>query len=213
MLKKAKVCVWILAAVAVLCLLFSVILPAVYAPRTDIRTFAEVYDLEVERIQYAAEPSELELVSDLVILFTPREYVTRCASDSSGMSYMITAGIVDRVLSGDMRPSEEIQVIEYCWFNDTKLITMDCYFPMHMGKTYLLFLKQDSVKKGCYSIVDLHCGKYVLDARTGPLAQLYLDEGSEFELTVATPYQQMLAERYVDEWYMPVRALYPEVFV
>ena len=213
---KKNIHKWLIVITIIACLIlvFAVILPAVYAPRANVMQFSEIYDYEIEWGPRAMSPKELEQVSDLVVLFKPEEYVTR--SGYQGIEYAVTRGSIQQVIRGDGPQTERIDVIEYGWFNEIKLKTVDCYFPMHMGQTYLLFLRlvddPASVNFGRYHIVDYYRGKYVLDARTDFLARLYLDAGTEFELATGSDYQKMLAEWYIKQWYMPMRELYPDVF-
>lgn len=169
--------------------------------------------LNADRITLANTPNDLQQVSDLIIVFTPRDQENVLMHYSDGnvsVGYTKTTGIVTELLSGDIWEGAEIAITEECYTTDsgTKLWTQQGYLPMRIGETYLLFLKEyppESKYAGMYFPIDLEHGKYVLPVATAMATNTSLN-AEQLEVNEATDLSQYI------EWYEAICDLYPDLF-
>lgn len=167
-----------------------------------------VRQMAADRITQAESVSQLQEVSDLIVVFTPerQENVLSYFSDGNvSGGYTRTTGTVSQVLKGE--PPEQLVITEECYLVDNVLWTQGGYLPMQEGESYLLFLTaydRDSVYAGMYFPTELEEGKYPLTDK--PLTasdsadawEVYVIEGDDLH-----DYQ---------DWYQQITALYPELF-
>ena len=110
--------------------------------------------MAADRITQAESVSQLQEVSDLIVVFTPerQENVRSYFSDGNvSGGYTRTTGTVLQVLKGE--PPEQLVITEECYLVDNVLWTQGGYLPMQEGESYLLFLTaydRDSVYAGMY---------------------------------------------------------------
>ena len=167
-----------------------------------------VQRMAADRITQAESVSQLQEVSDLIVVFTPerQENVRSYFSDGNvSGGYTRTTGTVLQVLKGE--PPEQLVITEECYLVDNVLWTQGGYLPMQEGESYLLFLTaydRDSVYAGMYFHTELEKGKYPLTdepltaSDSADAWEVYVIEGDDLH-----DYQ---------DWYQQITALYPELF-
>lgn len=167
-----------------------------------------VQRMAADRITQAESVSQLQEVSDLIVVFTPesQENVLSYFSDGNvSGGYTRTTGTVLQVLKGE--PPEQLVITEECYLVDNVLWTQGGYLPMQEGESYLLFLTaydRDSVYAGMYFPTELEKGKYPLTdepltaSDSADAWEVYVIEGDDLH-----DYQ---------DWYQQITALYPELF-
>lgn len=167
-----------------------------------------VHRLSADRVTQAATVSQLQEVSDLIVVFTPEtqeNVLSRYSDGNVSSGYTRTTGRVSQVLKG--QAPEQLVITEECYTLDDALWTQGGYLPMEKGRSYLLFLTAypgDSDYAGMYYPTELELGKYPLTDQ--PLTasdaagawQVYSPDGSAL-----SQYQS---------WYQQVAALYPDLF-
>lgn len=167
-----------------------------------------VHRLSADRLTQAATESQLQEVSDLIVVFTPEtqeNVLSRYSDGNVSSGYTRTTGRVSQVLKG--QAPEQLVITEECYTLDDALWTQGGYLPMEKGRSYLLFLTaypSDSDYAGMYYPTELELGKYPLTDQ--PLTasdpagawQVYSPDGSTLS-------------RY-QSWYQQVAALYPDLF-
>lgn len=167
-----------------------------------------VYQISADRLTQAATVSQLQEVSDLIVVFTPEtqeNVLSRYSDGNVSSGYTRTTGRVSQVLKG--QAPEQLVITEECYTLDDALWTQGGYLPMEKGKPYLLFLTaypSGSDYAGMYYPTELELGKYPLTDQ--PLTashaagawQVYSPDGSAL-----SQYQS---------WYQQVAALYPDLF-
>lgn len=167
-----------------------------------------VHRLSADRLTQAATVSQLQEVSDLIVVFTPEtqeNVLSRYSDGNVSSGYTRTTGRVSQVLKG--QAPEQLVITEECYTLDDALWTQGGYLPMEKGRPYLLFLTAypgDSDYAGMYYPTELELGKYPLTDQ--PLTasdaagawQIYSPDGSALS-------------RY-QSWYQQVAALYPDLF-
>lgn len=167
-----------------------------------------VQRMAADRITQAESVSQLQEVSDLIVVFTPesQENILSYFSDGNvSGGYTRTTGTVSQVLKGE--PPEQLVITEECYLVDNVLWTQGGYLPMQEGESYLLFLTaydRDSVYAGMYFPTELEKGKYPLAdepltaSDSADAWEVYVIEGDDLH-----DYQ---------DWYQQITALYPELF-
>lgn len=167
-----------------------------------------VQRMAADRITQAESVSQLQEVSDLIVVFTPerQENVRSYFSDGNvSGGYTRTTGTVLQVLKGE--PPEQLVITEECYLVDNVLWTQGGYLPMQEGESYLLFLTaydRDSVYAGMYFPTEREKGKYPLTdepltaSDSADAWEVYVIEGDDLH-----DYQ---------DWYQQITALYPELF-
>ena len=167
-----------------------------------------VQRMAADRITQAESVSQLQEVSDLIVVFTPerQENVRSYFSDGNvSGGYTRTTGTVLQVLKGE--PPEQLVITEECYLVDNVLWTQGGYLPMQEGESYLLVLTaydRDSVYAGMYVPTELEKGKYPLTdepltaSDSADAWEVYVIEGDDLH-----DYQ---------DWYQQITALYPELF-
>ena len=167
-----------------------------------------MYQISADRLTQAATVSQLQEVSDLIVVFTPEtqeNVLSRYSDGNVSSGYTRTTGRVSQVLKG--QAPEQLVITEECYTADDALWTQGGYLPMETGKPYLLFLTaydDGSDYAGMYYPTELELGKYPLTDQ--PLTashaagawQVYSPDGSTL-----SQYQS---------WYQQVAALYPDLF-
>lgn len=167
-----------------------------------------IHRLSADRVTQAATVSQLQEVSDLIVVFTPEtqeNVLSRYSDGNVSSGYTRTTGRVSQVLKG--QAPEQLVITEECYTLDDALWTQGGYLPMEKGTPYLLFLTAypgDSDYAGMYYPTELELGKYPLTDQ--PLTashaagawQVYSPDGSTL-----SQYQS---------WYQQVAALYPDLF-
>lgn len=167
-----------------------------------------VHRLSTDRVTQAATVSQLQEVSDLIVVFTPEtqeNVLSRYSDGNVASGYTRTTGRVSQVLKG--QAPEQLVITEECYTLDDALWTQGGYLPMEKGRPYLLFLTAypgGSDYAGMYYPTELELGKYPLTDQ--PLTashaagawQVYSPDGSAL-----SQYQS---------WYQQVAALYPDLF-
>lgn len=167
-----------------------------------------VHRLSADRLTQAATVSQLQEVSDLIVVFTPEtqeNVLSRYSDGNVSSGYTRTTGRVSQVLKG--QAPEQLVITEECYTLDDALWTQGGYLPMEKGRPYLLFLTAypgGSDYAGMYYPTELELGKYPLTDQ--PLTasdaagawQVYSPDGSAL-----SQYQS---------WYQQVAALYPDLF-
>lgn len=167
-----------------------------------------VQRMAADRITQAESVSQLQEVSDLIVVFTPerQENILSYFSDGNvSGGYTRTTGTVSQVLKGEL--PEQLVITEECYLVDNVLWTQGGYLPMQEGESYLLFLTaydRDSVYAGMYFPTELEKGKYPLAdepltaSDSADAWEVYVIEGDDLH-----DYQ---------DWYQQITALYPELF-
>ena len=167
-----------------------------------------VHRLSADRVTQAATVSQLQEVSDLIVVFTPEtqeNVLSRYSDGNVASGYTKTTGQVTQVLKG--QAPAQLVITEECYLADNVLWTQGGYLPMQEGEYYLLFLTAypgGSDYAGMYYPTELELGKYPLTDQ--PLTashaagawQVYSPDGSTL-----SQYQS---------WYQQVAALYPDLF-
>lgn len=167
-----------------------------------------IHRLSADRVTQAATVSQLQEISDLIVVFTPEtqeNVLSRYSDGNVSSGYTRTTGRVSQVLKG--QAPEQLVITEECYTLDDALWTQGGYLPMEKGRPYLLFLTAypgDSDYAGMYFPTELELGKYPLTDQ--PLTasdaagawQVYSPDGSAL-----SQYQS---------WYQQVAALYPDLF-
>lgn len=131
----------------------------------------KVNQVMTDRVALADSVSQLEKLSDLVVLVTPKEQENVLIRDITDNNVIVgytktTATVLD-VVKGDVTKGQEIFITEECYTTNLKSIlwTQQGYLPMREGDSYLLYLKaysDTSSYKGMYFPIDLEYGKYVI---------------------------------------------------
>ena len=184
------------------CLLLSLLLLTACGQRET------VYQISADRLTQAATVSQLQEVSDLIVVFTPEtqeNVLSRYSDGNVSSGYTRTTGRVSQVLKG--QAPEQLVITEECYTLDDALWTQGGYLPMEKGRSYLLFLTaydRDSVYAGMYFPTELEKGKYPLTdepltaSDSADAWEVYVIEGDDLH-----DYQ---------DWYQQITALYPELF-
>lgn len=170
-----------------------------------------VNQVMTDRITLANSVSQLEELSDLVVLVTPKAQENVLIKDPVDNNvitgYTKTTATVLDVIKGNVTEGQEVLITEECYTTtlNSVLWTQQGYLPMEDGDSYLLYLKaytDDSSYKGMYFPIDLEYGKYVIP-QTAPI--------SEMATTYTTEQLQIGAEtnatKYGD-WYQQVVSSY-----
>ena len=167
-----------------------------------------VQRMAADRITQAESVSQLQEVSDLIVVFTPesQENVLSYFSDGNvSGGYTRTTGTVSQVLKGE--PPEQLVITEECYTLDDALWTQGGYLPMEKGRSYLLFLTaypSGSDYAGMYYPTELELGKY-------PLTDQPLTASDPVDTwQVYSPDSSTLSQ--YQSWYQQVAALYPDLF-
>ena len=167
-----------------------------------------VHRLSADRLTQAATVSQLQEVSDLIVVFTPEtqeNILSRYSDGNVSSGYTRTTGRVSQVLKG--QAPEQLVITEECYTLDDALWTQGGYLPMEKGRSYLLFLTAypgGSDYAGMYYPTELELGKYPLTDQ--PLTAS--DPAGAWQ--VYSPDSSALS-RY-QSWYQQVAALYPDLF-
>ena len=117
------------------CLLLSLLLLTACGQRET------VYQISADRLTQAATVSQLQEVSDLIVVFTPEtqeNVLSRYSDGNVSSGYTRTTGRVSQVLKG--QAPEQLVITEECYTLDDALWTQGGYLPMEKGQSYLLFL-------------------------------------------------------------------------
>ena len=167
-----------------------------------------VHRLSADRVTQAATVSQLQEVSDLIVVFTPEtqeNVLSRYSDGNVSSGYTRTTGRVSQVLKG--QAPEQLVITEECYTLDDALWTQGGYLPMEKGRSYLLFLTAypgDSDYAGMYYPTELELGKYPLTDQ--PLTAS--DAAGAWQ--VYSPDSSTLSQ--YQSWYRQVSALYPDLF-
>mgnify|MGYP000172771777 FL=1 len=167
-----------------------------------------VHRLSADRVTQAATVSQLQEVSDLIVVFTPEtqeNVLSRYSDGNVSSGYTRTTGRVSQVLKG--QAPEQLVITEECYTADDALWTQGGYLPMETGKPYLLFLTaypDGSDYAGMYYPTELELGKY-------PLTDHRLSASDPVDTwQVYSPDSSTLSQ--YQSWYQQVAALYPDLF-
>lgn len=166
-----------------------------------------VHRLSADRVTQAATVSQLQEVSDLIVLFTPEtqeNVLSRYSDGNVASGYTKTTGQVTQVLKG--QAPAQLVITEECYTADDALWTQGGYLPMETGKPYLLFLTAydaGSDYAGMYYPTELERGKY-------PLGQALTTADSAAQWQVYSLDGDTLSD--YQSWYRQVSALYPDLF-
>ena len=167
-----------------------------------------VHRLAADRVTQAAPVSQLQEVSDLIVVFTPEtqeNVLSRYSDGNVSSGYTRTTGRVSQVLKG--QAPEQLVITEECYTLDDALWTQGGYLPMEKGQSYLLFLTAypgDSDYAGMYYPTELELGKY-------PLTDQPLTASDPVDTwQVYSPDSSTLSQ--YQSWYQQVAALYPDLF-
>lgn len=166
-----------------------------------------VHRLSADRVTQAATVSQLQEVSDLIVVFTPEtqeNVLSRYSDGNVASGYTRTTGQVTQVLKG--QAPEQLVITEECYTLDDALWTQGGYLPMETGKPYLLFLTaydDGSDYAGMYYPTELERGKY-------PLGQALTTADSAAQWQVYSLDGDTLSD--YQSWYRQVSALYPDLF-
>ena len=170
-----------------------------------------VNQVMADRITLASSVSQLEELSDLVVLVTPKSQENVLIKDSVDNNIITgytktTATILD-VIKGNVSEGQEILITEECYTTslNSVLWTQQGYLPMENGDSYLLYLKayaDDSSYRGMYFPIDLEYGKYMIPpiSPISTTASTYTAE--QFQIGTETD-----VEKY-REWYQQVVSSY-----
>ena len=167
-----------------------------------------VHRLSADRVTQAATVSQLQEVSDLIVVFTPEtqeNVLSRYSDGNVSSGYTRTTGRVSQVLKG--QAPEQLVITEECYTLDDALWTQGGYLPMEKGQSYLLFLTAypgDSDYAGMYYPTELELGKYPLTDQ--PLTAS--DAAGAWQ--IYSPDSSTLSQ--YQSWYQQVAALYPDLF-
>lgn len=167
-----------------------------------------VHRLSADRLTQAATVSQLQEVSDLIVVFTPEtqeNVLSRYSDGNVSSGYTRTTGRVSQVLKG--QAPEQLVITEECYTLDDALWTQGGYLPMEKGRSYLLFLTaypSGSDYAGMYYPTELELGKY-------PLTDQPLTASDPVDTwQVYSPDSSTLSQ--YQSWYQQVAALYPDLF-
>ena len=166
-----------------------------------------VHRLSADRVTQAATVSQLQEVSDLIVVFTPEtqeNVLSRYSDGNVASGYTRTTGQVTQVLKG--QAPAQLVITEECYTADDALWTQGGYLPMETGKPYLLFLTaydDGSDYAGMYYPTELERGKY-------PLGQALTTADSAAQWQVYSLDGDTLSD--YQSWYRQVSALYPDLF-
>lgn len=184
------------------CLLLSLLLLTACGQRET------VYQVSADRLTQAATVSQLQEVSDLIVVFTPEtqeNVLSRYSDGNVSSGYTRTTGRVSQVLKG--QAPEQLVITEECYTLDDALWTQGGYLPMEKGRPYLLFLTAypgGSDYAGMYYPTELELGKY-------PLTDQPLTASDPVDTwQVYSPDSSTLSQ--YQSWYQQVAALYPDLF-
>ena len=167
-----------------------------------------VHRLSADRVTQAATVSQLQEVSDLIVVFTPEtqeNVLSRYSDGNVSSGYTRTTGRVSQVLKG--QAPEQLVITEECYTLDDALWTQGGYLPMEKGRSYLLFLTAypgGSDYAGMYYPTELELGKYPLTDQ--PLTAS--DAAGAWQ--IYSPDSSTLSQ--YQSWYQQVAALYPDLF-
>lgn len=167
-----------------------------------------VHRLSADRLTQAATVSQLQEVSDLIVVFTPEtqeNVLSRYSDGNVSSGYTRTTGRVSQVLKG--QAPEQLVITEECYTLDDALWTQGGYLPMEKGRPYLLFLTAypgGSDYAGMYYPTELELGKYPLTDQ--PLTAS--DAAGAWQ--IYSPDSSTLSQ--YQSWYQQVAALYPDLF-
>ena len=167
-----------------------------------------VHRLSADRVTQAATVSQLQEVSDLIVVFTPEtqeNVLSRYSDGNVSSGYTRTTGRVSQVLKG--QAPEQLVITEECYTLDDALWTQGGYLPMEKGRPYLLFLTAypgGSDYAGMYYPTELELGKYPLTDQ--PLTAS--DAAGAWQ--IYSPDSSTLSQ--YQSWYQQVAALYPDLF-
>lgn len=162
-----------------------------------------VHRLSADRLTQAATVSQLQEVSDLIVVFTPEtqeNVLSRYSDGNVASGYTKTTGQVTQVLKG--QAPAQLVITEECYTADDALWTQGGYLPMETGKPYLLFLTaydDGSDYAGMYFPTELERGKY-------PLGQALTTADSAAQWQVYSLDGDTLSD--YQSWYRQVSALY-----
>ncbi|MCH5191653.1 MAG: hypothetical protein J1F23_05760 [Oscillospiraceae bacterium] len=171
-----------------------------------------VRQIHIDRVPIAASVSQLQEVSDLIVVVEPESRETKLQYYDDGnvsVGYTETVCRVERVLHGKVPEGDTVRVTEECYRSkDGVLWTQQGYLPMKDGERYLLFLSaygEDSAYAGMFFPIDLEYGKYVLP--NGQFAAENIKTSAKVlqvgEATDLSKYEQ---------WYQEIRDIYSELF-
>ena len=166
-----------------------------------------VYQISADRLTQAATVSQLQEVSDLIVVFTPEtqeNVLSRYSDGNVASGYTKTTGQVTQVLKG--QAPAQLVITEECYTADDALWTQGGYLPMETGKPSLLFLTaypDGSDYAGMYYPTELERGKY-------PLGQALTTADSAAQWQVYSLDGDTLSD--YQSWYRQVSALYPDLF-
>lgn len=166
-----------------------------------------IHRLPADRVTQAATVSQLQEVSDLIVVFTPEtqeNVLSRYSDGNVSSGYTRTTGRVSQVLKG--QAPAQLVITEECYTLDDALWTQGGYLPMETGKPYLLFLTaydDGSDYAGMYYPTELERGKY-------PLGQALTTADSAAQWQVYSLDGDTLSD--YQSWYRQVSALYPDLF-
>lgn len=166
-----------------------------------------VNQVMADRVTLSNSVSQLEDLSDLIVLVTPKAQENVLIKDPVDNNvitgYTKTTATVLDVIKGNVTEGQDILITEECYTTNLNSVlwTQQGYLPMEDGDSYLLYLKaysDTSSYKGMYFPVDLEYGKYVIP-QTAPI--------SAMATTYTTEQLQIGAEtdaaKY-GEWYQQV---------
>lgn len=170
-----------------------------------------VNQVMADRITLVNSVSQLEELSDLVVLVTPKTQENVLIKDPIDNNvitgYTKTTATVLDVIKGNVTEGQEVLITEECYTTNLNSVlwTQQGYLPMEDGDSYLLYLKaytDDSSYKGMYFPIDLEYGKYVLP-QTAPISAKATTYTAE-QLQIGT---ETDAAKY-REWYQQVVSSY-----
>ncbi len=139
-----------------------------------------VNQVMADRVTLANSVSQLETLSDLVVLVTPKAQENVLIKDPVDNNvitgYTKTTATVLNVIKGNVTEGQEILITEECYTTNLNSVlwTQQGYLPMEDGDSYLLYLKaysDTSSYKGMYFPIDLEYGKYVIP-KTAPISTM-----------------------------------------
>lgn len=164
-----------------------------------------------DRLTLANSVSQMEELSDLIVLVTPKAQENVLIKDPVDNNvitgYTKTTATVLDVIKGNVTEGQEILITEECYTTNLKSVlwTQQGYLPMEDGDNYLLYLKaytDDSSYNGMYFPIDLEYGKYVIP-QTSPISAMTTTYTAEqLQIGVETD-----AAKY-GEWYQQVVSSY-----
>lgn len=170
-----------------------------------------VNQVMADRITLVNSVSQLEELSDLVVLVTPKAQENVLIKDPVDNNvitgYTKTTATVLDVIKGNVTEGQEVLITEECYTTNLNSVlwTQQGYLPMEDGDSYLLYLKaytDDSSYKGMYFPIDLEYGKYVIP-QTAPISTMATTYTAE-QLQIGA---ETDAAKY-GEWYQQVVSSY-----